>query len=165
MSRFRVIGATALCLALATAACTGDTIDNAEGTYLYEPANEGANAYQRGLHLLNGFLLGGVPGQPPPAELPLYAVLVNDQPQPDRLERISVEGGGSVRLAAPIEVPPQQPVGTSQPIATVTGVRETGWVPMTFTFSRAGTVRVQVPIKDRVGYLSSLTPSPSAAAS
>ncbi|MFD1934352.1 MULTISPECIES: hypothetical protein [Nonomuraea] len=165
MSSSRVIVATSFCLALACGACGSERPDYSDVTHVHQPANEGANASQRNLHLRNAFLLGGEPGQPAPGELPLYAVIINDQPQPDRLERIGVEGGGSVRLAAPLDLPPRQPIGTDRPVATVTGVRATGWVPMTFTFKNAGSVRVLVPIKEKAGYLSSLTPAPSAVAS
>ena len=93
----------------------------------------------------------------------LFAVLTSDHARPDRLERVTVEGGGSVRLAGLIEIHQRQPAGTAQqPIGTATGVRAGGSVPMTFIFRDAGTVRVMVPVIARVGRYATLPPSPTA---
>ncbi|MGW4476645.1 hypothetical protein [Nonomuraea sp. NPDC004354] len=163
MPALRVIAATALCLGLATGGCTGVTHDLDDVTRFHQPQNEGANVSHHDVHLRNVFLLAGAPGQPPPATLPLYAVIINDQGQPDRLERVTVDGGGgSVQLAAPVVVPPGRPVGLDRPIAQVTGVRPTGSIPMTFTFSRAGSVRALVPVKEKIGSYSTVAPGPSA---
>ncbi|MEU4326956.1 hypothetical protein [Nonomuraea dietziae] len=160
MRTLRAITTTVLCLALATGACTGVSNDYDDVTRFHHPQNEGANASVHGLHLRNAYLVGGAPGQQAPAELPLYAVLISNRAAADRLERITVQGG-SVQLTAPVELPPNQPVGVDKPIATVSGLRTQSSVPMTFTFSGAGDVRVQVPVKERVGQFSSVAPSAS----
>ncbi|GAA2415102.1 copper chaperone PCu(A)C [Nonomuraea africana] len=158
MPTLRAFTTTALCLALATSACTAMVTDYGDVTKFQQ--NEGANASVHGVHLRNAYLLGGAPGQSAPAEVPLYAVLINNRTAADRLERITVQGG-SVRLAAPVELPPNQPVGTDRPIATVSGLKGQSWIPMTFTFRDAGDVRVQVPLKYRAGPVSSVTPTAS----
>lgn len=157
----RPIASAVIAVALAAAAgCANVGIDTAQDA----PQNEGANADVGGvLHIRNAFLLGGTdPASPAPQQV-LYAVLINDGRQPARLERITLDGGGSVQLPGPITVPPNQPVGAGEkPIATVTGVRARGTtVPMTFAFSGAEPVRLNVPIKERTGQFSHLTPSPA----
>ncbi|GAA3565331.1 hypothetical protein GCM10022419_052480 [Nonomuraea rosea] len=128
------------------------------------PQNDGANAdVQKVLHLRNVFLLSGADPASPAPEQALYAVLINQGGKPARLDRVTVDGGGAVQLAGPIELPPGHPVGTGEkPIGTVTGVRR-DTVPMTFTFSGLAPVRLNVPVKSRMGPYAGLTPGPAEA--
>ncbi|GAA3694393.1 hypothetical protein GCM10022224_069950 [Nonomuraea antimicrobica] len=127
------------------------------------PKNDGANADVGGtLYLRNAFLLSNTDPASPSTQMSLFAVLINDGPRTDQVERISVPGGGTVRLIEPLTLPPNQPVGTgSKPIGTLSGVSGTS-VPMTFTFRNTKPVRVSVPIKLRIGWFASLTPAPAA---
>ncbi|WP_043618853.1 hypothetical protein [Nonomuraea candida] len=154
----RPIASAALVLAVLATGCANAGFDKANRM----PQNDGANAnVGKTLSLRNAFLLGGDDPASPPPQLPLYAVLVNDGQRPDQLERITVEGGGDVRLAGPVALPPGQAVGmNNQVIGTVTGARG-NTVPMTFTFREAKSVRVMVPVKARIGQYASLTPSPA----
>ncbi|MBF8194029.1 hypothetical protein ITP53_51845, partial [Nonomuraea sp. K274] len=151
-----VSAAIAVAAFLATG-CANAGVD----TIPHLPQNEGANADVRGvMHVRNAFLIAGTDPASPAPQQSLYAVLINAGTRPDQLDRVTVEGGGSVQLAGPVSLPPNQPVGTGgRPIGTVTGVRG-GAVPMTFDFRQAGSVRVMVPVKYATGQYATLTPSP-----
>ncbi|GAA3221953.1 hypothetical protein [Nonomuraea helvata] len=153
----RAISSAMIGMALAATGCTS------LGTYpsqTYAP-NSGANADLQGvLHLRNAFLLDGADPDSPSPQLALYAVLINSGSRPARLDRITVDGGGSVQLAGPITLPPNQPVGTGdKPIGTVSGVRS-ATVPMTFAFSGAAPIRVNVPVQLRAGEYANLPTAP-----
>ncbi|MEO3789344.1 hypothetical protein ABGB14_03985 [Nonomuraea sp. B10E15] len=153
----RPIVSAMVAVALAASGCSAAEIDRVQ----WRPQNDGANADgQGGVRLRNVFLLGGAhPAQPPP-RFPLYGVLINAGDRPLQLERITVEGGGTVRLPGPVTLRPDQPVGTAeQPLATASGIRG-GLVPLTFTFRGAPPLRVSVPVKPRTGHFAHLGTSP-----
>lgn len=157
--RFIASAVIAVVALAAVAGCANIGIDTAQDA----PQNEGANADVRGtLHIRNAFLLSGSgPASPASQQATLYAVLINQGQQPARLERIVLDGGGSVQLPGPVELPPHEPVGAGeQPIGTVTGVRG-GTVPMTFVFTGIRPVRLYVPVKERTGQYATLTPAPA----
>ncbi|MFI6481087.1 hypothetical protein ACIBH1_24370 [Nonomuraea sp. NPDC050663] len=147
-------------IVFAAAGCTGLSYDSDDVTRFHHPQNEGANASFRGVHLRNAYLLGQEEETSSPVDMPLYLVIVNAADRPDRLERVQVEGGGEVRLAGPIELPPHQPVGAAQPIGTVSGVKGSGSAWMVFQLREAGAVRLAVPVKPRTGLYATMTPSP-----
>ncbi|QYC40039.1 hypothetical protein Nocox_12105 [Nonomuraea coxensis DSM 45129] len=151
------VAVSVMALAALSAGCTVATIDTAQ----HAPQSDGADAdASQTLHLRNMLLVGASDPAVPSQENHLYGVLINNGHKSAQLERITVEGGGSVQLPGPITVPPNQPVGTGErPIATVTGVRG-GTVAMTFTFTGASPVRLQVPVMERTGTYAHLTPSP-----
>ncbi|MEV0147517.1 MULTISPECIES: hypothetical protein [unclassified Nonomuraea] len=159
----RTVAVSAVALTLATAGCSGLTYNSEDVTRIFTPQNEGANASGRGVHVRNAFLLGGRPGArpaTPAAGLPLYAVLVNDRAEPVRLEKVTLQKGGQAQLTAPVVVPARGIVGTDRPIGTVTGVADTGSVPMTFSFdSGRGSMRLIVPVEARNGLFATLNPS------
>ncbi|RVX38631.1 hypothetical protein EDD27_0953 [Nonomuraea polychroma] len=159
----RPIASAVIVAALAAAAgCQGHAGFDYSSTNI--PQNQGANVdVGKTLHLRNVFLLGGADPASPAPQQALYAVLINDSNRPAKLERITIEGGGSAQLPGPVTVPPNQPVGTGEkPLCTVTGVRPRGTtVPMTFFFSGAEPVRVNVPIKEQTGVYTELTPTPT----
>ncbi|NUT40474.1 MAG: hypothetical protein HOV86_10855 [Thermoactinospora sp.] len=150
-----------LLLTVAAAGCTGLSHDADDVTRLHRPQNDGANASFRGVHLRNAFLLGQAQETASPIDMPLYLVIVNSGDRPDRLERVRVEGGGEVRLAGPVDLPPRQAVGAAQPIGTVSGVKGSGWAPMVFELREAGAVRLAVPVKPRTGIYATMTPGPT----
>ncbi|MEV1178704.1 hypothetical protein [Nonomuraea sp. NPDC049784] len=154
----RAIISTVIVMAVAATGCMS------VGTYpsqTYVP-NSGANADVQGvLHLRNVFLLDGADPSSPSPQLALYAVLLNSGGKPVQLDRITVEGGGSVQLAGPVTLPPNQPVGTGdKPIGTVSGVRG-ATVPMTFAFSGTAPIRVNVPVQLRAGEYANLPTAPA----
>ncbi|MFI6815628.1 hypothetical protein ACIBG7_24700 [Nonomuraea sp. NPDC050328] len=152
--------ALAVLSCLAVTGCTGLTYDLDDVTRFHRPQNDGANVSVRDLHVRNVFLLGGEPGASPASELPLFAVIVNGGVEADRLTGVATEGG-SVRLAVPGELPPGHVLGAGErPIGTASGLGAGEPVAMTFTFERAGRVRVLVPRKERAGHFTHLTPTP-----
>ncbi|MEV0200756.1 hypothetical protein [Nonomuraea sp. NPDC050691] len=159
----RPVVVPAVALLLATAGCTGLTYNSEDVTRIFTPQNEGANASAKQVHVRNAFLLGGQPAarpETPAAGLPLYAVLINDRAEPIRLEKVTLSGGGQAQLSGTVEVPPRGIVGTDRPIGTVTGVANTGSVPMTFSFTAGpGDMRLIVPVVARSGVFATLNPS------
>ncbi|MEV0596069.1 hypothetical protein [Nonomuraea cavernae] len=153
MTRRTSVVAALLTVTAVTAGCTGLTYDSEDVTRIHAPQNDGANASVRTMHLRNAFLLAGE------RDLALYAILVNDGNRSDILERVTAGQGVRVRLPTPVDVPAKRLVGAEGPIATVTGVTGSRWVPMTFTLKRAGEMRVMVPIKERTGLYATLSPS------
>lgn len=132
--------ATAIALALLVliTAC-GPEAGVAPGAAL--PRNEGGNASLHGVHVRNAFLLRS--GS-------LHAVLINSGPAADRLEQVSA-AAVTVTLSAPLDLRPNEPMGIGGPIAAVTGIGAgtPGWLPVTFRFREAGSVTVQIPVKER----------------
>src|SRR5690349_15933337 len=127
--------------------CAGLTNDGTDVGQVNRPQNEGSNANVRGVLLRNAYLLGGTEPSSSPMEMPLYATFVNERGRPDRLQRVTIDGGAAVRLRGPVDLPRQRLVGGLDPIGTASGVKGTGSVPMTFTFAEAGDLRVDVPVK------------------
>ncbi|MGW0808619.1 hypothetical protein [Nonomuraea sp. NPDC002799] len=159
----RPIVSAVIAVTLAAAGCAKTEIDTSSR---WLPQNDGANAdVGTGVHVRNAFLLNGTDPASPAPEQGLFVVLINEGHRPDQLERITLEGGGTVRLPGPIALPPNQPVGVGErPLFTVSGVRGTT-VPMTFLFRNAGPVRIIVPVKLKTGQFASLNPSPAEPAS
>lgn len=152
----------AAALTLAATGCA-TTVELNDPNRLYRPQNAGANGDVRGVHIRNAFLLGGPEDATasPSGGQALYAVLINDRDQPDRLEKVTVEGGGNVRLAGPVEMRPHEAASKpNQPIGTATGTHG-AYVPMTFSFRDAGEVRLTVPVMPREGEYSDLPSSPA----
>jgi copper(I)-binding protein len=145
-------------------------------TLEYHPANFTANKTQNGISLSNVFVLGASPNGPEVAGgrtgvfMSLYAA------DGDRLVSVKAPGaassvsitGGSVRLPAQSLVDLDGPVprvvlaGLASPLQ---GGQE---VTMDFTFAKAGTITVQVPVEpqafDYATYSPPATPSPSPSA-
>ncbi|GAA2213679.1 hypothetical protein GCM10009850_091420 [Nonomuraea monospora] len=159
----RAVAAAVMVVALAATGCANAGFDEANRV----PQNDGANAnVGDSLSLRNFFLLGGADSASHPPQQALFGVIVNDAQQPDQLERVTMEGGGTVQLSGqPLTLPPDQAVGTgNQPIGTADGVRG-NVVPMTFTFREAEPVRLLVPVKTRTGHFANLPAAPSGAPS
>ncbi|MFG3438641.1 hypothetical protein ACGF0J_15460 [Nonomuraea sp. NPDC047897] len=180
----RAVASAAAALALAAAGCANLSSDFNDPTRLHRPQNDGANGSAGQVHVRNAFLLGpegaerreqpaGRPtGGPPSAgpgaaqasgEAPLYAVLVNERPEPIRLERVTVEGGGTVRLAGTVEIPAGGVAGADRPIGTITGLATRTWVPMTFTFAAGPQFKLMVPVLARAGVYATYSPAPQGA--
>ncbi|MFG1942670.1 hypothetical protein [Nonomuraea sp. NPDC048826] len=169
MSTRLLAGAAALTLAMT--GCSASPAAN-DPNRLHRPQNDGANGDVQGVHVLNAFLLGPAPTGSPTSSptgsptgssggQPLYAVLINERTDADQLERVTVEGGGTVQLAGPVELRPNEAGSRpDQPIGMVSGVRGSQ-VPMTFTFREAGELRLTVPVLPKQGAYATLPASPS----
>jgi hypothetical protein len=92
----RPIAAALAVVALAVSGCMVAGFDEANRV----PQNDGANAnVGDSLSLRNVFLLGGTDSASHPPQQALFGVIVNDAQKPDQLEKITMEGGGTVQLA------------------------------------------------------------------
>ncbi|WP_440097750.1 hypothetical protein [Streptosporangium sp. H16] len=155
-------------LLLAACAC-GKEGDAGFSTEEFAP-NTGANEIVNDVYVRNAFVIGGPAGEPlpPGSGVPLYVTLVNQRTEPDRLVSVSasptfegfrVRGGG-------LDLPVRQPVGGDvNPQALLTGstgdLRSGTYLPVSFRFQDAGTVRVQVPVLPPSQWRATYSPWPS----
>jgi copper(I)-binding protein len=145
-------------------------------TLEYHPANFTANKTQNGISLSNVFVLGASPNGPEVAGgrtgvfMSLYAA------DGDRLVSVKAPGaassvsitGGSVRLPAQSLVDLDGPVPRVVLAGLASPLQGGQAVTMDFTFAKAGTITVQVPVEpqafDYATYSPPATPSPSPSA-
>jgi copper(I)-binding protein len=145
-------------------------------TLEYHPANFTANKTQNGISLSNVFVLGASPNGPEVAGgrtgvfMSLYAA------DGDRLVSVKAPGaassvsitGGSVSLPAQSLVDLGGPVPRVVLAGLASPLRGGQEVTMDFTFAKAGTITVQVPVEpqafDYATYSPPATPSPSPSA-
>jgi len=145
-------------------------------TLEYHPANFTADKIQNGISFSNVFVLGPAPDGPAVAGgrtgvfLSLYAT------HDDRLESVRAEGtasqasilGGAVNLPANSLVDLDGPVPRVVLSGLANPLQGGQTVPMDFTFARAGTITLDVPVEpqsfDFGTYSPPPTPSPSPSA-
>ena len=145
-------------------------------TLEYHPANFTANKTQNGVSLSNVFVLGASPNGPEVAGgrtgvfMSLYAA------DGDRLVSVKAPGaassasiaGGSVRLPAQSLVDLGGPVPRVVLAGLASPLRGGQEVTMDFTFAKAGTITMKVPVEpqafDYATYSPPATPSPSPSA-
>jgi copper(I)-binding protein len=135
-------------------------------TLTYHPAAFGGYATHDGITIDNAFVLAPTAQAALPRAGVFFAVTSQDG---DRLVSISAPGtASSVRIAGgAVNLPPQQPVDLTGPVPSVvlTGVSsplEGGQaVTMNFTFARAGTVTMQVPVEPDAYEYATLSPPPA----
>ena len=145
-------------------------------TQQYHPANFTGNKTQNGISFSNVFVLGASPDGPAVAGgrtgvfMSLYSSRV------DRLESVSAPGSASqVSITGgPVDLPADSLVSLSGPVPKVVlsglaGPLQGGEsVPMRFTFARAGTITMDVPVVPQAfefaTYSPPPTPSPTASA-
>jgi hypothetical protein len=146
-------------------------------TLEYHPANFAANTVEGGISLSNVFVLGPAPGRQLPAGGQAGVFLAVSSQSGDQLVSVSAPGtASSVKVAgAPISLPAQALVDLSgpQPGVVMSGLirplKGGQAVTMDFTFARAGTITLQVPVEPRAFEYATLSPpavpNPSASAS
>ena len=144
-------------------------------TLQYHPANFAADTTQNGISFSNGFVLDtatngqGVAGGRAGAFLSLYAE------NGDRLESVSApDAASSVKIVGgPVNLPAQVVVDMDGPVPTVvltglTNPLQAGTnVSMSFTFAKAGTITLDVPVEPKAFEYATYSPpaSPNAAPS
>ena len=144
-------------------------------TLQYHPANFAANKIQNGISFSNVFVLDtatngeGVAGGRAGVFLSLYAE------NGDRLESVSApDVASSVKIVGgPVNLPAQVPVDMGGPVPKVvlTGLTSPlqagASVPMRFTFAKAGTITLAVPVEPKAFDYATYSPpaSPNAAPS
>jgi copper(I)-binding protein len=136
-------------------------------TLEYHPANFAANTVKGGISLSNVFVLGPVPGRQLPAGGQAGVFLaVTSQSGDDQLVSVSAPGTAtSVTVAgAPISLPALALVDLSGPAPEVVmsgltrPLKGGQAVTMDFTFARAGTITLQVPVVPRAFEYATFSP-------
>ena len=135
-------------------------------TLTYHPAAFGGYATHNGITIDNAFVLGSSTGVAVPRASVFFSVTSQDG---DRLVSISAPGtASSVTIAGgAVNLRPQVPADLTGPVPQVvlTGVSSplTGGqaITMTFTFARAGTVALQVPVEPQSYEYATFSPPPA----
>lgn len=137
-------------------------------------ATEGVDAAVSGMKLRSTLILGPRPGMRlNTGDLaPMYLTLANDGTKADRLERVSTDGTfGAVKISGGgVTVAPTKAVRIGQNPAITLGKLSRPLmggesVRMTFTFSRAGSLTINVPVVARDRYFATYPPAPTPQAS
>ena len=135
-------------------------------TLTYHPAAFGGYATHDGITIDNAFVLASTSGAAVPRAGAFFAVTSQDG---DRLVSISAPGtASSVTIAGgAVNLPPQAPVDLTGPVPKVvlTGLSSTlsagAAITMNFTFARAGTVTMQVPVEPQSYEYATFSPPPA----
>lgn len=133
-------------------------------------ATEGTDATVSSLKLRSTFLLGPKPGERlnPGDRAPVYLTLANDGTAADRLESVATDGtfGAQKISGGGIDVAPGQAVRIGQSPAITLGKLSKPLlggesVRITFSFTHAGSVAVNVPVIVRDRYFATYAPAPT----
>ncbi|MFI7104770.1 copper chaperone PCu(A)C [Nonomuraea sp. NPDC050227] len=111
----------------------------------------------RGIHIPQAFILGPDSGAQLPwrGSAPIYLNILNTAGAADTLQAVSAGSVGSVKVAAPIQLPPNQLVNTGKPQPQLmlesisTSLRGGESVRLDLQFANAGTVTLTVPVVTR----------------
>ncbi|GAA0394436.1 hypothetical protein Acor_66060 [Acrocarpospora corrugata] len=171
-SRRRVIVVAAL-LAAAPALAACGAGDQANTNLPYSPTEAQVlisdNAYgERGMRISQAFVLGPDSGGQIPAggAAPLYLILTNQNAAPDSLVSVTPlpDQATSVKVAAPVAVPPHTLVNTGQPAPQLTveglktALRGGESLKLTLKFQTAGDITLDVPVITRSREYATLPP-------
>ncbi|MFF4198586.1 copper chaperone PCu(A)C [Nonomuraea sp. NPDC001831] len=111
----------------------------------------------RGIHIPQAFILGPDSGAQLPwrGSAPIYLNILNTAGAADTLQAVSAGSVGSVKVATPIQLPPNQLVNTGKPQPQLmlesisTSLRGGESVRLDLQFANAGTVTLNVPVVTR----------------
>ncbi|MEV3977959.1 copper chaperone PCu(A)C [Nonomuraea sp. NPDC049758] len=111
----------------------------------------------RGIHIPQAFILGPDSGAQLPwrGSAPIYLNILNTAGAADTLQAVSAGSVGSVKVATPIQLPPNQLVNTGKPQPQLmlesisTSLRGGESVRLDLQFANAGTVTLTVPVVTR----------------
>ncbi|WP_283138760.1 copper chaperone PCu(A)C [Rhizohabitans arisaemae] len=156
--------AAALVVAPALAGC-GAGFD-AQTLKPYHPT-EGANKVERGISVLNAFILGPTPGQTHTAgsPIPVYLTVINKSGADDRFTVAGAEKTGSP--SAPITAPVEKPVSVGAQsfevfLAGAPAHRGGESSQLTLNFEKAGQITLHVPVIPRSREFATFPPLPGA---
>ncbi|WP_240197790.1 copper chaperone PCu(A)C [Nonomuraea lactucae] len=174
-SRRWIVAAAMLLAAPVLAGCAAGFDANTNKPYA--PA-EGAALIQngaygsRGIQIPQAFILGPDPG----AQLawrgsaPIYLAIINTAGTPDTLRQVSAGSLGTVKVAAPIQLPSNELVNTGKPTPQLMleglskALRGGESVRLDLTFANAGVVSLEVPVVTRSREYKAYPPAPGATA-
>ncbi|MEW9554461.1 copper chaperone PCu(A)C [Nonomuraea sp. NPDC050783] len=126
----------------------------------------------RGIHIPQAFILGPDPGAQLPwrGSAPIYLTILNTNGTPDTLQAVSAGNMGSVKVAAPIQIPSNQLVNTGKPSPQLMlesipkSLRGGESIKLDLQFANAGTVSMYVPVVTRSREFAAYPPAPGATA-
>ena len=133
-------------------------------------ATEGTDSAVSSMKLRNVLIAGPKPGQRlnPGDHAAMYLTLANDGASGDRLENVSTDGTFGARKITGdhIDVAPGKAVRIGANPAVTFGKLSKpldggAFVPVTFTFTHAGSVTVDVPVMTRDRYFATYAPAPA----
>jgi len=135
-------------------------------TLTYHPAAFGGYATHDGITIDNAFVLAPASGAAVPRAGVFFAVTSQDG---DRLVSMSAPGTAPLVAIAGggVTLPPQTPVDLTgpEPKVVLTGLSSPlsagATITMNFTFARAGTVAMQVPVEPQSYEYATLSPPPA----
>jgi len=145
-------------------------------TQEYHPANFTGNKTQNGIAFSNVFVLGPAPNGPAVAGGRTGVFMSLYSSKDDRLESVSLPGSASqvTITGGPVNLPANSLVNLGGPVPTVvlsgldSPLQGGESIPMQFTFARAGTISLDVPVEPQsfefATYSPPPTPSPSPSA-
>ncbi|MEU1720613.1 copper chaperone PCu(A)C [Actinomadura sp. ATCC 39365] len=124
----------------------------------------------RGIHIPQAFILGPDSGAQLPwrGSAPIYLNILNTAGAADTLQAVSAGSVGSVKVATPIQLPPNQLVNTGKPQPQLmlesisTSLRGGESVRLDLQFANAGTVTLTVPVVTRSREFKDYPPAPNA---
>ncbi|NUW38226.1 copper chaperone PCu(A)C [Nonomuraea sp. SMC257] len=133
---------------------------------------QGKYGSPRGVQIPQAFILGPDSG----AQLawrgsaPIYLNIINTAGAPDTLTAVSAGSLGTVKVATPIQLPPNQLVNTGKPTPQLVleslakSLRGGETVRLDLTFANAGVVSMNVPVITRSREFKDYPPAPGATA-
>jgi hypothetical protein len=164
-------------LALLIPAIAGCEAGQNAPTLEFHPASFGANTVFNGISITNAFVLGAPAGSTVPAgsSAGLFVSFYNGGSSSDKLVSVKAAGtapsislsAGSVTLpaeAAPVNLTGPKPEMVLENLSTP--LRGGSFIPVTFDFSQAGAVTLQVPVEPQsFQWATFQAPAPSSSAS
>ncbi|MEV0203042.1 copper chaperone PCu(A)C [Nonomuraea sp. NPDC050691] len=160
-SRRWIVAAAALLAAPVLAGCSAGFGANTNKPYAPNEAGvlieQGKYGSPRGVQIPQAFILGPDSG----AQLawrgsaPIYLNILNTAGAPDTLTAVSAGTLGTVKVAAPVQLPPNQLVNTGKPSPQLMleslskSLRGGETVRLDLTFANAGVVSLNVPVITR----------------
>ena len=171
VARPLLIGALALLIPVATAGCEAG-FD--APTLEFHQASAGAHVVVNGITISNVFVLGAPTGSslPPGSSASVFLSLFNGGTNSDALVSVSAQGASSGHLSGgTVNLPANSAVNLTgpQPSVVISGLKQTlsggEDIPLTLTFTHAGSVTLQVPVQPQSFYYSTYSAAPTPASS
>ncbi|WP_312888726.1 copper chaperone PCu(A)C [Nonomuraea rhodomycinica] len=175
-SRRWIVAAAALLAAPVLAGCSAGFGANTNKPYAPNEAGvlieQGKYGSPRGVQIPQAFILGPDSG----AQLawrgsaPIYLNIINTAGTPDTLTAVSAGSLGTVKVATPIQLPPNQLVNTGKPTPQLVleslakSLRGGETVRLDLTFANAGVISMNVPVITRSREFKDYPPAPGATA-
>jgi hypothetical protein len=138
-------------------------------TLQYHPANFTGNTTKAGISFSNVFVLGASPNGPAVAGGRAGVFMSLYSPRGDRLESVRAKGAASQAsiTGGSVDLPPDSLVDLSGPVPKVvlsglaSPLQGGEAVTMNFTFAKAGTITIDVPVEPQAFEFATYSPPPT----